>query len=69
MKSRKVEPPDGRYGWVVVMSAFFTMGLTAAVLKNFGHFFIEIQNHFGVQASTTSWVTSTTIAMLHLGGK
>ncbi|XP_038559863.1 monocarboxylate transporter 13 [Micropterus salmoides] len=67
MKSRIAGPPDGGYGWVVVMSAFFVMGLTAAVLKNFGLFFLDIQSHFGVPASTTSWVTSTTIAMFHLG--
>ncbi|KAG7490058.1 hypothetical protein JOB18_026903 [Solea senegalensis] len=59
-------PPDGGYGWVVVTSAFFIMGLTTAVLKNFGIFFLDIQSHFGVQTSTTSWVTSTTIAMFHL---
>ncbi|XP_041855767.1 monocarboxylate transporter 13 [Melanotaenia boesemani] len=67
MKSRRAGPPDGGYGWVVVASAFVIMGLTAAVLKNFGHFFLDIQSHFGVQASTTSWVTSTTIAMFHIG--
>ncbi|GAA6218705.1 monocarboxylate transporter 13-like [Lates japonicus] len=67
MKSRRAGPPDGGYGWVVVMSAFFIMGLTAAVLKNFGIFFLDIQRHFGVLASTTSWITSTTIAMFHLG--
>lgn len=67
MRPSRAEPPDGGYGWVVVMSAFFSMGLTAAVLKNFGLFFLEIQSHFGVLISTTSWVTSTTIAMFHLG--
>lgn len=67
MKTRRAAPPDGGYGWVVVMSAFFIMGLTAAVLKNFGLFFLDIQSHFGVRTSTTSWVTSTTIAMFHLG--
>uniref|UniRef100_UPI0037E8C57E monocarboxylate transporter 13 n=1 Tax=Semicossyphus pulcher TaxID=241346 RepID=UPI0037E8C57E len=67
MKSRRAGPPDGGYGWVVVMSAFFIMGLTAAVLKNFGLFFLDIQSHFGVPTSTTSWVTSTTIATFHLG--
>lgn len=69
MMSRRTGPPDGGYGWVVVASAFFIMGLTAAVLKNFGHFFLDIQSHFGVLTSTTSWVTSTTIAMFHIGGK
>ncbi|KAK7165080.1 hypothetical protein R3I94_003452 [Phoxinus phoxinus] len=60
-------PPDGGYGWVVVTSAFFIMGLTAAVHKNFGLFFLEIQNHYSVLTSTTSWMTSTTIAVFHLG--
>ncbi|XP_040010760.1 monocarboxylate transporter 13 isoform X2 [Xiphias gladius] len=67
LKSRRAGPPDGGYGWVVVMSAFFVMGLTAAVLKSLGIFFLDIQSHFGVLTSTTSWVTSTTIAMFHLG--
>ncbi|XP_042343521.1 monocarboxylate transporter 2 isoform X2 [Plectropomus leopardus] len=65
MKSRR--PPDGGYGWVVVTSAFFVMGLTGAVLKNFGLFFKDIQSHYGVLTSTTSLVTSTTIALFHLG--
>ncbi|XP_055056730.2 monocarboxylate transporter 13 isoform X2 [Misgurnus anguillicaudatus] len=67
MDKRLVDPPDGGYGWVVVTSAFFIMGFTAAVLKNFGLFFLDIQRHYSVCASTTSWVTSTTIAVFHLG--
>ncbi|XP_029767554.1 monocarboxylate transporter 7-like [Terrapene carolina triunguis] len=59
--------PDGGYGWVVVVSAFIVMGLTTAVLKTFGLFFVEIQQHFDELASTTSWITSITIAMFHLG--
>ncbi|KAF7660218.1 hypothetical protein LDENG_00286200 [Lucifuga dentata] len=66
MKWRRTGPPDGGYGWIVVTSAFLVMGLTAAVLKNFGFFFLDIQSHFGVLTSTTSWVNSTTIAMLHI---
>ncbi|XP_029294962.1 monocarboxylate transporter 12 [Cottoperca gobio] len=65
MKSRR--PPDGGYGWMVVASAFFIIGLTVAVLKNFSLFFLDIQSHFGVLTSTTSWVTSTTIVTFHLG--
>ncbi|KAJ0067974.1 hypothetical protein NL108_014224 [Boleophthalmus pectinirostris] len=67
LESRRSCPPDGGYGWVVVLSAFWVMGLTAAVLKNFGLFFLDIQRHFGILASTTSWITSCTIAMFHIG--
>nr|XP_048706888.1 monocarboxylate transporter 13-like isoform X2 [Caretta caretta] len=67
MQHRVNSPPDGGYGWVVVVSAFIVMGLTTAVLKTFGLFFVEIQKHFDELASTTSWITSVTIAMFHLG--
>ncbi|XP_051525030.1 monocarboxylate transporter 13-like [Myxocyprinus asiaticus] len=67
MENYSTDPPDGGYSWVVLTSAFFIMGLTAAVLKNFGLFFLEIQRYYSVLASTTSWVTSTTIAVFHLG--
>ncbi|XP_009636490.2 monocarboxylate transporter 13, partial [Egretta garzetta] len=67
MRAKDSNPPDGGYGWVVVVSAFMVMGLTAAVLKSFGLFFVEIQQHFDELASTTSWITSVTIAIFHLG--
>lgn len=69
MKEYSVDPPDGGYGWVVVISAFFSRGLTTAVLKNFGLFFLEIQNYHNVLTSTVSWITSTSIAVFHLGGE
>ncbi|NXP45915.1 MOT2 protein, partial [Heliornis fulica] len=67
MQAKDSNPPDGGYGWVVVVSAFMVMGLTAAVLKTFGLFFVEIQQHFDELASTTSWITSVTIVIFHLG--
>ncbi|NXL93662.1 MOT2 protein, partial [Alectura lathami] len=67
MQTKDNNPPDGGYGWVVVVSAFVVMGLTAAVLKTFGLFFVEIQEHFDELASTISWITSVTIAIFHLG--
>ncbi|NXK34056.1 MOT2 protein, partial [Piprites chloris] len=67
MQAKDSNPPDGGYGWVVVVSAFMVMGLTVAVLKTFGLFFVEIQKHFDGLASTTSWITSVTIAIFHLG--
>uniref|UniRef100_G1N1A4 Major facilitator superfamily (MFS) profile domain-containing protein n=1 Tax=Meleagris gallopavo TaxID=9103 RepID=G1N1A4_MELGA len=67
MQTKDSSPPDGGYGWVVVVSAFIVMGLTAAVLKTFGLFFVEIQEHFDELASTISWITSVTIATFHLG--
>lgn len=69
MKEYSVDAPDGGYGWVVVIAAFFSRGLTTAIFKNFGLFFLEIQNYYNVFTSTVSWITSTSIAMFHLGGE
>lgn len=69
MQDKTSNPPDGGYGWVVVASAFTVMGLTVAVLKTFGLLFVEIQQHFDELASTTSWITSVTITIFHLGGR
>ncbi|XP_042636097.1 monocarboxylate transporter 13-like, partial [Catharus ustulatus] len=68
MQAKDSNPPDGGYGWVVVVSAFMVMGFTVAVLKTFGLFFVEIQQHFEELASSTSWITSVTVAVFHLGG-
>ncbi|KAL6465477.1 hypothetical protein MHYP_G00256100 [Metynnis hypsauchen] len=67
MEEYSMDPPDGGYGWVVVISAFFSMGFTTGILRNFGLFFLDIQNYYGVLTGTLSWVTSTCIAMFHLG--
>ncbi|KAL7836641.1 hypothetical protein AOLI_G00279250 [Acnodon oligacanthus] len=67
MEEYSMDPPDGGYGWVVVISAFFSMGLTTGILRNLGLFFLDIQNYYGVLTGTLSWVTSTSIAMFHLG--
>uniref|UniRef100_U3K7Q8 Major facilitator superfamily (MFS) profile domain-containing protein n=1 Tax=Ficedula albicollis TaxID=59894 RepID=U3K7Q8_FICAL len=67
MQAKDSNPPDGGYGWVVVVSAFMVMGFTVAVLKTFGLFFVEIQQHFDELASSTSWITSVTIVVFHLG--
>lgn len=69
MKEYSEDPPDGGYGWVVVISAFLSRGLTTAILKNFGLFFLEIQNYYNVLTSTVSWVTSTSIAVFQMGGE
>uniref|UniRef100_A0A8B9NVY4 Uncharacterized protein n=1 Tax=Apteryx owenii TaxID=8824 RepID=A0A8B9NVY4_APTOW len=67
MQGKESNSPDGGYGWVVVASAFLVMGLTAAVLKAFGLFFVEIQQHFDELASISSWIMTITIAIFHLG--
>ncbi|KAG2461617.1 MOT12 protein, partial [Polypterus senegalus] len=57
---------DGGYGWVVVASCFAVTGLTAAMIKSFGVFFVDFQDYFNEPATTVSWVSSICVAVFHL---
>ncbi|XP_051788700.1 monocarboxylate transporter 7-like isoform X1 [Erpetoichthys calabaricus] len=57
---------DGGYGWVVVASCFTVTGLTAAMIKSFGVFFVDFQDYFNEPATMVSWVSSICVAVFHL---
>lgn len=60
--------PDGGYAWLILLSCFFVFGLTFGVIKSFGVFFVEIQQYFETTAAGTSWITSITVATIHMAG-
>uniref|UniRef100_A0A673FPQ3 Si:dkey-246g23.4 n=1 Tax=Sinocyclocheilus rhinocerous TaxID=307959 RepID=A0A673FPQ3_9TELE len=69
-KSRTVRPAgplDGGYGWFIVLSTFLVFGLTFGVIKSFGVFFVEIHHYFATTATTSSWITSISVATVHFG--
>ncbi|XP_012312839.1 monocarboxylate transporter 13 isoform X2 [Aotus nancymaae] len=64
---RAAEPPDGGWGWMVVLSAFFQSALVFGVLRSFGVFFVEFVAAFEEQASRISWIASIGIAVQQFG--
>ncbi|XP_034612969.1 monocarboxylate transporter 13 isoform X1 [Trachemys scripta elegans] len=57
------EPPDGGWGWMVVLAAFFQSALVFGVIRSFGVFFMEFVGYFGELSGRVSWITSIGIAV------
>lgn len=66
---RRAEPPDGGWGWMVVLSAFFQSALVFGVLRSFGVFFVEFVAAFEEQAARVSWIASIGIAVQQFGSE
>uniref|UniRef100_A0A8C8S7I6 Monocarboxylate transporter 13 n=1 Tax=Pelusios castaneus TaxID=367368 RepID=A0A8C8S7I6_9SAUR len=62
------KPPDGGWGWMVVLAGFLQSALVFGVIRSFGVFFVEFVGYFGELSGKVSWVTSIGIAVLQLGG-
>nr|XP_060622379.1 monocarboxylate transporter 2-like [Anolis sagrei ordinatus]XP_060622380.1 monocarboxylate transporter 2-like [Anolis sagrei ordinatus]XP_060622381.1 monocarboxylate transporter 2-like [Anolis sagrei ordinatus] len=61
-------PPDGGWGWVVVLGAFVSIGFSYAFPKSIAIFFKEIQDFFGSSSSEIAWVSSIMLAATYGGG-
>ncbi|KAL3311013.1 hypothetical protein Ciccas_010411, partial [Cichlidogyrus casuarinus] len=52
------EPPDGGWGWVVVVAAFFTHLINDGIVICFGVIINDLLDIFGQGISETSWIGS-----------
>ncbi|XP_061446276.1 monocarboxylate transporter 13-like [Rhineura floridana] len=57
-------PPDGKWGWMVVLAGFVQSALVFGVIRSFGVFFVEFLAYFRESSSTVSWVVSLGVAVL-----
>lgn len=62
-------PPDGGWGWVVVVGAFVSIGFAYAFPKGIAIFFKEIQDFFGTSYGEIAWVSSITLATTYGAGE
>lgn len=61
-------PPEGGWGWAVVVGAFISIGFSYAFPKSITVFFKEIEVIFNVTSSQVSWISSIMLAVMYAGG-
>ncbi|CAL8340278.1 unnamed protein product [Lota lota] len=61
-------PPEGGWGWMVVIGAFISIGFSYAFPKSITVFFKEIEVIFSVTSSQVSWISSIMLAVMYGGG-
>lgn len=62
------EPPEGGWGWAVVVGAFISIGFSYAFPKSITVFFKEIEIIFDATPSQVSWISSIMLAVMYAGG-
>ncbi|KAI3356981.1 hypothetical protein L3Q82_003616 [Scortum barcoo] len=60
-------PPEGGWGWAVVMGAFISIGFSYAFPKSITVFFKEIEVIFNATPSQVSWISSIMLAVMYAG--
>uniref|UniRef100_A0A493ST50 Monocarboxylate transporter 1 n=2 Tax=Anas TaxID=8835 RepID=A0A493ST50_ANAPP len=61
-------PPEGGWGWAVVIGAFISIGFSYAFPKSITVFFKEIEAIFNASSSKVSWISSIMLAVMYAGG-
>ncbi|XP_076154426.1 monocarboxylate transporter 3 [Alosa pseudoharengus] len=61
-------PPDGGWGWVVLIGCFVITGFSYAFPKAVSVYFKELMKDFGCGYSDTAWISSIMLAMLYGSG-
>lgn len=62
-------PPEGGWGWAVVVGAFISIGFSYAFPKSITVFFKEIEAIFEATPSQVSWISSIMLAVMYAGGE
>ncbi|KAI8499203.1 hypothetical protein Bbelb_229670 [Branchiostoma belcheri] len=60
------QPPDGGWGWMVVLAGFIVYGCTFGTFRSLGVFFLTFSQQFQASSAKTAWISSilTSVTLL-----
>ena len=56
-------PPDGGWGWVIVLASFFIHVIADGVAYSFGVFLLEFLDYFGGGRGELGWIGSLMVGV------
>ncbi|XP_078588070.1 monocarboxylate transporter 2-like [Branchiostoma floridae x Branchiostoma japonicum] len=59
-------PPDGGWGWMVVVGGFIVNGCAAGTFRSLGVLFLAFRQQFDASSAETAWVTSIMMCVMYL---
>lgn len=62
-------PPDGGWGWVVVLASFYCQMVLDGIMLSFGMILEEIALHYNTTRSSAAAIGSVMYGMHYLAGK
>ncbi|KAJ8374052.1 hypothetical protein SKAU_G00046320, partial [Synaphobranchus kaupii] len=62
-----ITPPDGGWGWAVVLASFISIGFSYAFPKAITVYFKDIQIIFDASYSQIAWISSIMLAVMYAG--
>lgn len=64
----EAKPPDGGYGWVIVLASFVVNLIADGITFSFGVIYVELLKYFGEGKAKTAWIGSLFMAIPLLSG-
>uniref|UniRef100_A0A8C5RZ32 Solute carrier family 16 member 8 n=1 Tax=Laticauda laticaudata TaxID=8630 RepID=A0A8C5RZ32_LATLA len=61
----KTKPPDGGWGWIILLGCFVITGFSYGFPKAVSIYFKDLMHDFHVGYSDTAWISSIMLAMLY----